>query len=84
MNKAHQNYLSKVVEEVLLDRYLLLWLMAYRAAVHSSTSHTLALIVLRREIRLRCPLAFGTTSTEPLEAGDYAGQLTKWFERGFV
>jgi len=60
-NKTIEQHLSKVVDQHQKewDQHILLFLMAYRAAVHNSTGQSPSKVLLGRELRLPSDVVFG-------------------------
>ena len=79
MNRTINRYLSKVVSDHQRDwdRYLHLFLLAYRSSVHETTGQTPSSIVMGRELRLPCDLKFGCPASEDLAEEDYVTELRR-------
>ncbi|CAH0555118.1 unnamed protein product, partial [Brassicogethes aeneus] len=79
MNRTINRYLSKVVSDHQRDwdRFLHLFLLAYRSSIHDTTGQTPASIVMGRELRLPCDLRFGCLPGEDIAGEDYASNLRR-------
>src|SRR5436189_6411153 len=77
MNRIINIYLSKVVSDHQRDwdKYLHLFLLAYRASVQETTGQSPAKIIFGRELRLPCDLNFGTKLGEEISGEDYVSDL---------
>ena len=82
MNRTINKYLSKVVTDHQRDwdKYLHLFLLAYRASVHETTGQSPAKIIFGRELRLPCDLNFGTKRGGEIAGEDYVSELRQRME----
>ena len=77
MNRTINKYLSKVVSDHQRDwnKYLHLFLLAYRASVHETTDQSPAKIIFGHELRLPCDLNFSINPGEEISGEDYVSDL---------
>ena len=77
MNRTINRHLAKVVSDHQRDwdKYLHLFMLAYRSAVQESTGQSPASIVMGRELRLPCDLMFGCPPAEDVAGEDYGSRL---------
>ncbi|XP_055918704.1 protein NYNRIN-like [Eupeodes corollae] len=76
-NRTLKEHLCKVVDDNQRDwdRHIILFLMAYRSAKHSSTDHNPSDILIGRNTRLPSEIKFGCPTSEPQAEDDYIGDL---------
>ena len=79
-NRTLLEHLKKMVDEHQRDwdKYIQLFLMAYRSATHNSTGQSPAMVIFGKEMRLPSELRFGTPPSDArLETSDYVAELQK-------
>ncbi|KAJ8703953.1 hypothetical protein PYW07_013247 [Mythimna separata] len=76
-NQTLENHLAKVVDDHQKDwdRYIPLFLMSYRSAVHDSTGHTPARVNFGREMRLPVDIITGVPPDKTKPVTDFVSDL---------